>query len=241
MKLKKAFTLIELIFVIVIIGILSAILVPRFDRPTLVEAAHQVVSHIRYTQHLAMVDNKFDSNEPEWYKGRWQIFFAKTNGSDKEWAYTIFSDIRGTKGLTGFPDTQEIARNPINPQNQYLTGGYTWGNIPYKDKVTKVIDPRVTKSMNLGHYYGIKDVQFKGGCRNRKVRRIAYDNIGRPLYGNSKYLNSLYTGTSSPNGSHLLSTQCIIQLCIVNDCSKANDNEVINIAIEPETGYTYLL
>ena len=60
MNNKKAFSLIELIFVIVIIGILSSVLVPRFDRPTLIEAAHQIISHIRYTQHLAMVDNKFD-------------------------------------------------------------------------------------------------------------------------------------------------------------------------------------
>ncbi len=239
--MKKAFTLIELVFVIIIIGILSAVLIPQFNRPTLIEAVNQLVSHIRYTQHLAMVDNKFDSNEAIWYKGRWQIFFAKTKGSDKEWSYTIFSDKRGTVGFTGFPDIKEIAKNPLNPTTQYLTGGYTWGNIPYKDKHTKEIDSRVTKNMNLGHYYSIKDIEFRGGCRNGKNRRIAFDSIGRPIYGNSKYLDSLYHGTNSPKGSHLIRTQCIIELCTIDDCTYAKTNEIVKIALEPETGYVYIL
>jgi len=229
MKLKNAFTLIELIFVIVIIGILSAVLVPRFDRPTLIEAAHQVISHIRYTQHLAMVDNKFDSNEPEWYKGRWQIFFAKTNGSDNKWAYTIFSDKRGSKGLTGFPDTEEIARNPQNPSSQYLTGGYTWGNIPYRHKTTKVIDSRLTKSMNIGHKYGIEKVEFIGGCKARG-KRIAFDYIGRPLCKNSNTLTSLYT---AGNQNRLIQKPCQIKL--------SNEQESVIIQIEPETGYSHIL
>ena len=239
--MKKAFTLIELVFVIVITGILSAVLIPKFNRPTLIEAANQLASHIRYTQHLAMIDNKFDPKEKYWYKGRWQIFFAKTKGSDKMWAYTIFSDSRGTVGYKGFPDIKEIAKNPLNPTGQYLTGGYTWGNIPYKDKITKEIDSRVTKNMNLGHYYSIKDIEFRGGCRNGKNRRIAFDNIGRVLYGNSKYLDSSYHGTNSPNGNHLMSTQCVIELCTVDDCNKASIDEKVRIAVEAETGYTHIL
>ena len=59
MKNKKAFTMLELVFVIVVSGILAATFIPRFDRDNLQEAADQVISHIRYTQHLAMVDDKF--------------------------------------------------------------------------------------------------------------------------------------------------------------------------------------
>ncbi len=226
---REALTLVETIFAIVIIGILSAIMAPQFTRSTLTEAAHQIVLHIRYTQHLAMVDNRFDPNEKEWYKGRWQIFFAKTDGSDKKWAYTIFADKRGPKGLTGFPDTSEIARNPQNPTAQYLTGGYTWGNIPYRHKTTKKIDSRVTKEMNLGHKYNIKEVKFKGGCRSRS-RRIAFDYLGRPLFGNSTSLTSKYM---SHGRNRLIQTPCQIIL--------SNKKDSITIQIEPETGYTYIL
>lgn len=234
--MRRGFTLIEIIFVIIIVGILSSVLVPRFTRPTLIEAANQIVSHIQYTQHLAMIDNKFDPDDQFWYKTRWQIFFAKTTGSNLEWAYSIFSDHLGTH--TGNPDEGEIAKN-ISNQLQYLTGGYSAGTLPYV--VSGAINPKITKEMNLGHKYSIKDIEFRGGCRTGAIKRIAFDNIGRPLYGNSRYLNSLYSGTSTPAGSHLLETQCRIQLCSVTDCSVANSDEIITIAIEEETGYTYLL
>jgi prepilin-type N-terminal cleavage/methylation domain-containing protein len=234
--MKKAFTLIELVFVIIVIGILSSIAMSSFNRPTLIEAANQVVSHLRYTQHLAMMDNKFDPNDPNWFKSRWQLFFAKTDGSDKQWAYTIFSDHAGSH--TGTPDKIEIAKNILNTK-QFMTGGYSAGTVAYK--VSGSVNPEVTVSMNLGHKYNIKDIEFRGGCRSGVVRRIAYDHIGRLLYGNSRYLNTPYNGTSSPAGSHLVANQCRIELCSVLDCNIANDDEIITIAIEPETGYTHIL
>lgn len=74
--MKKAFTLLELVFVIVVIGILAAVIIPNTRTNPVREAAIQLVSHIRYTQHLAMVDDKFDATNNNWYKNRWQIVFA---------------------------------------------------------------------------------------------------------------------------------------------------------------------
>ena len=75
-KLKSsAFTLLELVFVIVVIGILSAVIIPSTKTNPLREAATQLISHIRYTQHLAMVDDRYGSSN-EWYKGRWHIAFV---------------------------------------------------------------------------------------------------------------------------------------------------------------------
>ena len=132
--MKNAFTMIELVFVIVIVGILSSVISSSFERNTLREAADQVVSHIRYTQHLAMVDDKFVPNPEmskestqarkskhaqEWFKSRWQIFFANTEGSGNQWSYMIFAD---SPNYTGTPDVSEHAKNPLNV-NQYLSGG----------------------------------------------------------------------------------------------------------------------
>lgn len=65
--------MLELVFVIVVIGILAAAIIPRFDRDTLYEASEQLLSHIKYTQHLAMVDNVYDDTNQNWFQNRWGI------------------------------------------------------------------------------------------------------------------------------------------------------------------------
>ena len=45
---KRAFTMIELIFVIVVVGILAAMIMPRLERNGAKEAATQLLTHIRY-------------------------------------------------------------------------------------------------------------------------------------------------------------------------------------------------
>jgi len=94
--MKNAFTMLELIFVIVVVGILAAVIIPNTKSSPEREAAIQLVSHIRYTQHLAMVDDKFDASDASWYKNRWQIVF---NGNQ----YSIVSD-----------NNTRFALNPIN-------------------------------------------------------------------------------------------------------------------------------
>ena len=59
-KQSKAFTMIELVFVIVVIGILAALALPRIERDLRQEAADNILAAIRYTQHLALNDNKTD-------------------------------------------------------------------------------------------------------------------------------------------------------------------------------------
>jgi prepilin-type N-terminal cleavage/methylation domain-containing protein len=215
--MKRGFTLIELIFVIIIIGILSAVLVPKFTRPTLIEAANQIVSHIQYTQHLAMVDNKFDPNDQYWYRKRWQILFGKSSAgaqnTDDEWAYTIFSDTSGT----GNPDIGEIAVNP-GSSSTLLSGGFS-GTLDWEDA-------RAIRSMNIGKKYNIDTVTFSncGGVG----RRMAFDNIGRPIRGN------ISTMTQPYQLGRILKTKCKITL-------HNRDGESIDIIIEPETGYTHRL
>ena len=73
--MKKAFTMIELVFVLVVIGILAAAIIPRMRTNPVQEAAIDLVSKIRYTQHLAMSDDKYERTG-KWYRNRWQIVFT---------------------------------------------------------------------------------------------------------------------------------------------------------------------
>jgi len=226
--MKKAFTMLELVFVIVIIGILSFVAANSFQRNTLREAADQVVSHIRYTQHLAMIDDKFDPNDSEWYKSRWQIFFANTDGSGNAWSYMVFSD---SPNYTGTPDIAEHAKNPSD-ENRYLSGGYSTGNIDVNSSLA-------TKEMNLGNKYGLLDVDFVNGCTIATTRqRISFDYLGRPFYGNPHAQTSAYHDELN---FKILRTTCHIELCLTTPCSTATNENKITIAIEPETGYTHIL
>jgi prepilin-type N-terminal cleavage/methylation domain-containing protein len=216
--MKKAFTMMELVFVIVVVGILSAMIAPNFQRNTLREAADQLISHIRYTQHLAMMDDKYDENNAIWYKERWQLRFSKNVDTEQVWAYTIFSD---TSNHDGNPNINDIiARNPIN-QNQYLSGGFSG--------VISLTDPRRDKAMAVGEKYGILDIQFLSGCAT--ANRIAFDYLGRPIQGD------LNTSISVYQIARLMTRQCQIALCLNNPCDDRN----ITIAVEPETGYAHIL
>ena len=182
--MKKAFTMLELIFVLVVIGILAAVIMPRLDRDPSREAAIQVLSHIRYTQHLAMMDDKYDSNDTQWYKARWQIFFANDNSGNGNKVYTIFAD--DNKG--GGADIGEVAVDPVS--QRLLSGDSLYNNH---------ID-----TMNLSKKYGVTNVTFTGGCINES--RISFDHLGRPLKG---ALNAM---TSPYGNSKLIQTTCNILL-----------------------------
>jgi len=207
-------TLIELVIVVVLIGILSAVLAPNFKRSNLQQAANQIISHIRYTQHLALIDDKFSNSDQNWYKKRWQIQF-RSGGTPKHWSYVVYHD----RSLSGNANSKkEVARDPSDP-NKWLIG---WKISAIGDNFSKKLD--LTKS------FGIKDVILSPSCSDNNSTRIAFDYLGRPLKGNISSLNNPY-GKNSTN--RLITRQCKITL--------VDDEKNITIAIEPESGYAHKL
>ena len=114
--------MIELIIVIVVAGILAAVMIPRLERDPTREAANEVVRHIQYAQHLAMVDDVYDAGNGTWYANRWKIVF---NGTD----YNVNSGLEeATDPLTKstFGDLTEYNLDSIT-----LTGGCTSSSIVF--------------------------------------------------------------------------------------------------------------
>jgi prepilin-type N-terminal cleavage/methylation domain-containing protein len=214
--MKKAFTMLEFLVVLVVIAILAVAIIPDMKSNKLREAAVQVVSHIKYTQHLAMVDDKFNASDNKWYKKRWQIIFAKTGGAVR---YTIFSDF----SATGNPDESEIAKNPQN-NIKVLSGGHS--------NLHASFDNNLTEQLNLTATYNINSYKLRGGCL---YSRVAFDNMGRPIK------RDLSTSVKSYQSTRIIKNKCIIDLCITDNCADASISEKISIAIEPETGYTHIL
>ena len=181
--------MLELVFVILVIGILASVIIPRTKTNSLQEAAIQLVSDIRYTQHLAMIDDKYDSTDSNWYRNRWQLLFGRSEYTDGKYAYTIFSDYLATS--QGNPELTEIAVNPLD-RNKLLSGGYS-GELDWKD-------PQATKKLNIGYSYGVVAIS----THNCGAKRIAFDNLGRPFKGNDSSWNSSTDG--------ILKKQCIFTL-----------------------------
>lgn len=236
--MKRAFTMIELLMVMVVVGIIVAVALPRFNRDNIYQAANQVASHIRYTQHLAMQENMFDPNNQFWYRGRWQIQFYQnitntntcTENMPNAWAYTIYSD---APGYTGNPNVAETARNPQNP-NQLLSGGFN--NTICIDSSENPPNANATPQMRLGEKYGIELIDFSNSCSLGGSQRIAFDNFGRPLRGAFQNYTSPY-----PVANRLITAPCIISLCTTNPCPAADGEDRVRISIEPETGYVRII
>lgn len=220
--MKKAFTLLELVVVIVVIGVLASVAMPRFDRNNLQLAADQILSHIRYTQHLAMVDDKFVPTDANWYKKRWIFEITNINTKDKVsgvcenvncWRYNVYNDIAGNS-TNNLNSIVEAATDPLDPSKK-LTSGFSPTSMSKSDL------KQLNLKLNLTHTYKITDIQMSDGCQANKNtgNKVRFDELGRPYYGN----------TNSPYSSY---GACTIKLLSGSDCVK--------IKIETRTGYSYI-
>jgi len=152
---RYAFTYIELITIIIVGGILVAVIIPRFETDNLATAVNHVVRHIRYTQHLAMVDDMYDADEPLWYKAMWRISFRSQN------CYVVSSNT----DLDMNYDRHESATDP-------LTKLLLYSNISCTQDITDNSD------VFLQDKYGIDDIVFSNACGANRF--IAFDYLGRP-------------------------------------------------------------
>ncbi|WP_122867299.1 prepilin-type N-terminal cleavage/methylation domain-containing protein [Campylobacter showae] len=170
--MKKAFTMLELVVVIVVIGIIAAAALPRINDDHIAEAADQVMSHIRYTQHLAMQDSKFDPTDANWFKKRWSITFTRASfcGGKSEWRYSVYHDDRNVTG--NLNSANEVARDPSDP-SKFMSSG--WAGI------SKANCANASSKYNLARKFGITNVELRGVCRDGNLQTISFDELGRPM------------------------------------------------------------
>lgn len=184
---RFAFTLLELVFVIIVIGILAVFAMPSFNRNSLIEASEQVAGHIRYTQHLAMTDDKFDPNDQLWFRENWQIEFTST--ATNVW-YKIYCDT-DHNGNSDSVTHKEVATDP-------LSGDSLDGNSDITDLKKK---------------YSIESVTFSANCKgNGTGKELAFDALGRPYF----YITSANPPVTNIN-QYLLTSDCNITLVHQNE------------------------
>lgn len=225
--IKKALTTIELIFIIILIGIMSAVATSYFRDDKLALAAYQVLEHIRYTQHLALSEHKFDPKDEmyslhpdkkgpygRWFYSRWQIWFRQNSG---HMLYVVFSD-RNRGGNFDYVPVLETAKDPLTGKVM----GYRFpSEIGYQNG-----EEYNNENFDLTTKYGITNITT-ANCNqesgNPSKARIVFDEKGRP-----------YGGISALNDSDAYLYK-ITQECTINFTHE--DGRQAVITIYPETGY----
>jgi len=185
---RSAFTMIELILVIVVLGILASLAIPRMDRDLRQEAQANIVSALRYTQNLALSDNKTNPRTTDWQKTLWQLRFRPVG---TKWYYTISSDASKEGGV----DKVETAIDTSN------------GKRMYNDTSDYTIDADESPNIFLTKKYGINSIVLSCDS-DGAAQHIAFDHLGRP--------HANISSTTSNDYATYLQTDCNITVGFEN-------------------------
>jgi len=214
---KYAFTMIELVIVIVVLGILAALAIPRLERDIRQEAADNILSAIRYTQHLALIDDKTDPSDANWQKKFWHLRFARYDSS--VWFYTISSNVGAAANDNPDNNTNialvETAIDPATGKHMY----HRAGDSTLEDEIDE------SPTIFIGEHYGVNAITFQGGCTGGQL--IAFDYLGRPHVG-------IYSGKNDYRS--YMSSDCTMVFSFED-----SNVDPVSITIEKETGYAFIV
>jgi prepilin-type N-terminal cleavage/methylation domain-containing protein len=223
LKNKSAFTIIELVFVIVVLGILASIAMGRMDRDLKQEVATTILSHIRLTQQLAMSDNKHRSNnDSNWQRAYWRIQFKNClpTGTVKA-LYNVGSD-------------DDLSGNDISKSESavdHITGKYL-----YATCLESSLANDVSENIRIGKKYGVSSVNITG-CSTiggSTANQIAFDYLGRPHRG-----VTTYDGSSSFN--KIVRTDCLVNVNLLIDQDNDGNLDSFTIVVKADTGHAFIL
>ena len=230
--MKKAFTLIELVFVMIVLGILTFALWPTKQPTQALEAARQIVAHIRYTQHLALNDDKFATHTDtdgtkqniakDWYKRLWRITFSNGEAApgckSGGWRYAVYQNI--AKGLSdkGQPNgANEAAMNPAQA-GKVLSACYSG------------LSTNTSDELNLGQTYKIENIDFSEFAAGG-IQGIIFDELGR-AYPRGDFNQAYNNGKQFKLGNSSLGNNSYGRIKL-----SAEDGSRANILVFGETGY----
>ncbi len=210
---RRAFTLLELVFVIVVLGILASQAIPQIERDTKQEAVTNILSAIRYTHYMAMNDDVIYPIDAKWQRAFWRIGFEKC--SDNGLFYYVGAD----KNFRGAIDSSEVLDDPANGKPMMGDNSSPCAKEVESNKSSNIF---ITKNYGISYPNGIT---FNSDC-GAGGKYIGFDHLGRPHRG--------FTNSNSPDYSTLLTQDCHITIHF--DDSSISDT---NITIEKETGHSY--
>ena len=114
--MKKAFSLLEMVLVVVLIGLLYVLFIPKKQINKLEEATNRISMYLSYARYQAFIDDKY-SNEDLWHKKRWTMKFFRCDKDEGGIYFVIYSDTN----MTGHPNQKESLKDSLTNRYIYST------------------------------------------------------------------------------------------------------------------------
>ncbi len=169
--MKKSFSLLEIVLTILLISFIYTIFLPKNRINYIDEVTTRMQLYISYVRYKALIDDKFNSEEPLWHKKRWTIKFFRCRESVGGIYYAIYSD----NNKTGIPSAEDSLKDPLSQKNIY-SSNYCEENSSN------------SKFVLLTKNFGITDVQIS--CNDTtSLGQLSFDSDGKVYSKLSNYAN----------------------------------------------------
>ena len=112
--MKKSFSLLEIVLVISLIAFLYTIFIPKTKINNLDELTSKLSLYLSHLRYKALIDNKYDLDDPLWHKKRWTLKFFRCKENVGGIYYVMYSD----KNKSGHPGAEDSLKDPLT--NKYI-------------------------------------------------------------------------------------------------------------------------
>lgn len=217
---RSAFSMMELIFVIVIIGIMAAVSIWYLPRTELKQVAETMMTNLKYTKTLAQLDDRYFAMSDEqyfnavnsglsdaqkktimqrqvqnWKNGMWQFQFHSTNNTTSTQSaqntYTIYAEHASSSATTNF-DGKPMNGDTIarDPMTKECISGYGTNSGNLSDCKAFAKEARFYDTFQTE----LADIKSQANCKWTKNNTFAiyFDNKGNP------YCKATNNGTIQP-------------------------------------------
>ena len=210
--------MIELVMVIVVLGILAAMALPRMERDIRQEAGDNILSAIRYTQHMALMDNVTDPRNSDWQRSFWRFGVRTCLNAEGDVFYYVGSD----ENRGGNIDAVEAAVDPLSGKIMLGAAGTTCAS---------GVNNNASPNIFITKKYGIQNTNMFincGGGDADAARYVGFDHLGRPHTG--------FSGSGNPDYSSILTADCNLRFQFAD-----TDIDDLVITIEKQTGHAFIV
>ena len=157
---KKSFSLIEIIFSITLIALISSQILHKNTFSNLQLAANKIIIHLKLTRYTAMLDNKYKTNDSLWFRERWTMKFQNCSKKVGGIYYVIYSDKNHGGGI-----------NKTETLKDLLTDKYLYSNYDCKASANE------SKYILLTKEYGVTNIDIS--CNSTSTNgQITFDHNG---------------------------------------------------------------
>ncbi|WP_418179686.1 type II secretion system protein [Aliarcobacter lanthieri] len=171
--MKKSFILIEFVTVIILLGIIYSIFIPKKNISKLDEVSNRILIYLNFTRFKALSDDVY-SEEQLWHKKRWTMKFFRCRESE---GGGIYFSIYSENNDTGHPNQKETLKDPLT--NKYI---YSSNYCRLNNENSKFV---------LLKNYDIKDVDIS--CNNTtSLGQISFGEDGKVYSKLSNLVSGIY-------------------------------------------------